>query len=361
MGEIRHTILLVDDDPVSLDLGKNILEERYRLYMMTSGKKMFDLLKKITPDLILLDIEMPVMNGYEVIKQLKDDPNTADIPVIFLTAYHDRGSELEGLNLGAIDYITKPFSAPILLKRIENHLLISSQKKKLQRYNINLQEMVDAQTREIKNLQNGILSIVAEVVEFRNDMSGGHVERITNYMRVMVNAILQKGIYKNETMDWDVETIIPATQLHDVGKICIGENILNKPGRLSTDEFEEIKKHPAYGVMMIGKMEQAIGKHIFLLYAGAIAETHHERWDGTGYPAGLKGVNIPILGRIMALIDTYDAIISARPYKQPVSPSDAVEEIIRGKGTVFDPLLVDVFAENASQFAQIAERHDTLI
>lgn len=361
MTEKSWTIMLIDDDAISLELGKSILEDLYRLYLLASGEKLFDLLRKVIPDLILLDIEMPRMDGYEIIKKLKANPDTEDIPVIFLTSKSDPGSELEGISLGAIDYIAKPFSAPILLKRIENHLLITSQRKKLKRYNQNLQEMVDAQIREIRNLQNGILNIVAEVVEFRNDMSGGHIERTSHYMKVLVDAVLEQRIYRDKTMDWDKELIITASQLHDVGKICIGESIINKPGRLDSDEFDEIKKHTTYGVMMIGKMEQAIGEHMFLDYANIIAETHHERWDGSGYPAGLKGAEIPILGRLMAIVDTYDALISARPYKQPMSPQEAAEEIIRGKGIAFDPALIDVFIAHADEFAQIAERHDTLI
>ena len=361
MEKTRYTVIVVDDDPISLDLGKAILEEQYDLHLLSSGEKLFEQLKKTIPDLILLDIAMPEMDGYEVIKKLKENQATKDIPVIFLTSYTDHGSELEGLSLGAIDYVTKPFSASILLKRIENQLLITSQRNMLNLYNQNLQDMVNAQTQEIKKLQNGILSIVAEVVEFRNDMSGGHIERIICYMQVLADAILKDGIYKEDTANWDMDFLISAAQLHDVGKICIGEEIINKPGRLTADEFDEIKKHSAYGLMMIDKIEKAIGKHNFLSYASEIAENHHERWDGGGYPAGLKEKEIPLLGRIMAIVDTYDALISARPYKQPMSATEALEEIIMGKGTAFDPVLVDVFVSRADLFAHIAERHDTLI
>ena len=357
----RHTIILVDDDPISLDIGKVILEEKYNLHLLNSGEKLFQQIKKEKPDIILLDIAMPGMDGYQVLKQLKDNPETEDIQVMFLTSFKDQGSELEGLNLGAIDYITKPLSAPILLKRIENHLLINYQRKKIEQYNQNLQEMVDAQTREIKNLQGGIINIVSELVESRNDMHGGHIERITAYMKIMIDVILEQGLYPEETMNWNMDFIVHASQLHDVGKICIGEKIINKPGRLDAEEFDEIKKHPAYGLMMISKMEQVIGKHDFLLYASEIAEYHHERWDGAGYPAGLRGKNIPILGRIMALIDTFDALISVRPYKQPMSPKEAIEEIIRGKETAFDPVLVDILISHSEEFTRIAERHDTLI
>jgi putative two-component system response regulator len=311
--------------------------------------------------MILLDIERPVLNGYEVLKQLKENPDTNEIPVIFLTSHTDPGSELEGLNLGAIDYVTKPFSAPILLKRLENNLLLVSQGKRLKRYNLNLKEMVDAQTREIKKLQNGIIDMVAEVVEFRNDMGSGHIERITSYMKVIVDALLEQRVYREDTINWDAVFLIPAAQLHDVGKICIGEVILNKPSRLTPEEFDEIKKHPAYGLMIIDRMEQTIGKHVFLSYAGVIAEAHHERWDGRGYPAGLKEKEVPLPARIMAIIDVYDALISPRPYKQPMSHSEAIDVIIQEKGKAFDPLLVDVLVAHADEFAHIGERRDILI
>jgi putative two-component system response regulator len=342
-------------------MGKEILEAYYTLYPISSGAKLFEIMTKITPDIILLDIDMPEMNGYEVIKRLKNNAATADIPVIFLTGYDDPVNELGGLSLGAIDYVTKPFSAPLLLKRIENHLLIASQRKELQRYNQTLRDMVTEQTLAIKNLQNAILSTVSEVVEFRDDLSDGHIQRILGYLHTMVKAMAQKGIYSGEMKGWYLELLVLAAQMHDVGKITIGEEILNKPEKVNADEFDEIKKHPAFGLMIIDKIRQITGDHAFLDYAATIVETHHERWDGTGYPAGLKGMDIPLMGRLMAIADVYDALVSLRPYKQPMSPSEAAEEIIRGSGTAFDPVLVELFKTLTDEFAKIAERHDSLI
>jgi putative two-component system response regulator len=304
---------------------------------------------------------MPNMNGYEVLRHLKANPDTREIPVIFLTANSDQGSELEGLNLGAIDYVTKPFSAPMIAKRIANHLLLSSQSKELQRYNLNLSETVAAQTNEIKNLQNGILSIVADLVESRGDMSDTHVERTNAYLKEMIEALIRQGIYREETVDWDMEFLISASQLHDVGKLCIKEEILNKRGDLTEEEFDEIKKHTIYGLMIIEKMMRTIGKHAFLNYASVFTETHHERWDGAGYPAGLKGENIPLLGRLLAIVDVYDALVSVRPYRESLTPAEASAEIIRGAGTVFDPALVEVFSAVTDEFARISEHQDILI
>ena len=361
MTEERHIIMLIDDDEICLAMGREILEHKYTIYPVSSGEQALVILKKIIPDLILLDIEMPGMDGYAVIKHLKEDPETKEIPVIFLTSRTDPGNELDGLSMGAIDYITKPFSPLLLIQRIENHLLISSQKKKLTHYNKSLQNMVDEQTKEIKNLQNAILNMVSELVEFRDEMSSGHIERTLKYMETMVNAMLEQDIYKEEIEGWDREIFINAAQMHDVGKICVSETILNKPGKVSKEEFAQIKKHPAYGLMIIDRIQKITGEHAFLKYASVFAESHHERWDGSGYPEGLTGEEIPLAGRLMAIADVYDALVSVRPYKQPMSPSEAAAEIIKGSGTSFDPALIGAFKTVADEFATIAERHDVLL
>ena len=361
MSGERHVIMLIDDDEICLAMGREILENKYTVYPVLSGEQAFVILKKIVPDLILLDIEMPGMDGYAVIKRLKQDPETKEIPVIFLTSRTDPGNELDGLSMGAIDYITKPFSPLLLVQRIENHLLISSQRKELTRYNISLQNMVKEQTREIRDLQNAILNTFSEVVEFRDEMSSGHVERIIKYMRAMVNEMQKQGIYKNEIENQDIEVFINAAQMHDVGKICVSETILNKQGKINAEEFEDIKKHSAYGLLIIDRIKKITGEHAFLNYASVFAESHHERWDGSGYPEGLKGPEIPLAGRLLAIADVYDALVSVRPYKQPMSSDDAAKVIINGSGSDFDPVLVEVFKSVCDEFARIAERQDVLI
>jgi putative two-component system response regulator len=361
MADERYIIMLIDDDEVCLAMGREILENKYIVYPVSSGEQAFVILKKVTPDLILLDIEMPGIDGYTVIKRLKQAPETKEIPVIFLTSRTDPGNELDGLSMGAIDYITKPFSPLLLLQRVENHLLIGSQKKELTRYNLSLQNMVEEQTQEIKKLQNAILNTFSEVVEFRDELSTGHVRRILKYMRAMIDAMQKQGLYKDETESWDKEAFVNAAQMHDVGKICINESVLNRFGKVNSDEFEQIKKHPAYGSMIIDRIQKTTGKHAFLIYAGIIAESHHERWDGSGYPQGLKGTDIPLAGRIMAIADVYDALVSLRPYKQPISPDKEKKMIIAGSGTTFDPFLVEVFITIAKEFAEIAEHQDILL
>ncbi|MDR0826894.1 MAG: response regulator [Desulfovibrio sp.] len=352
----RKKVLLVDDNMTNLTTGKDMLKDQYKVYPVPSAEIMFDLLGNIIPDLILLDIEMPVMNGYEAIKRLKSKPDWAEIPVIFLTSKTDEGSELEGLSLGAIDYVAKPFSAPLLLKRIENHLFSAMQKKQLKAFNTSLEEMVHQKTAEVFNLQNAVLGTVADLVEFRDDVTGGHITRTQKYLEILLDKLVEEKIYADEVSGWDMEHLLPSAQLHDVGKIGISDMILNKPGKLTPEEFKIMQGHVAIGVEAIKKIEQKTTEHAFLRHAGRIAGTHHEKWDGSGYPDGLSGENIPLEGRLMAIADVYDALISVRPYKRPFSADEARQIIEDGKGTHFDPVLVDVFSKVANKFAEVAKK-----
>jgi putative two-component system response regulator len=358
MSSNRPTIMLVDDNMTSLTMGKNILQDQYQVYTIPSGEKLFELLDRIRPDLILLDIEMPELDGFEVIKKLKGDPKNSGIPVIFLTSRNDPDNELAGLSLGAIDYVSKPFSPPLLARRIENHLLIESQKKELQQYNDNLQNMVNEQTKHIKELQYAVVSTVSEVVEFREKTIGGHIDRIQRYLKCLIDLVIKEGVYSEEVSTWNTEALIPSSQLHDVGKVLVSEKILNKPGKLSADEFDAVKKHTEFGIWIIDRIMQYTKEHAFLHHAKIFAGTHHEKWDGSGYPLGLHGETIPLQGRLLAIVDVYDALIAERPYKQALGAPDAEKIILEGRGSHFDPLLVDLFREAASQFANIAAYPD---
>ncbi|MDR2509639.1 MAG: response regulator [Spirochaetaceae bacterium] len=354
MNREKSVIVIVDDNTVNLTMGKNILKERYEVFPVTSGDMFFQLLPNIEPDLILLDIEMPDMNGYEALKQLKASPETADYPVIFLTSRNDPESELEGLNLGAIDYVSKPFSPPLLLKRIENHLATRDVAKKLKAYNVDLREEVDKKKTEISELQTAILRIVAELVEFRDNTNSGHIERTQKYLKTFIDKMVEKSVYREEVLSWNLEYFIPAAQLYDVGKIAISDILLNKPSKFSKEEFDLMKKHTVFGVAAIKEIERQTKQNLFLYYAEIFAGTHHEKWDGSGYPAKLKGTAIPLPGRIMSIIDVYDGLTSKRPYHQPIS-SIVAERIIAGSaGTSFDPVLVEVFKLVAVKFSQIA-------
>ena len=350
MERTRKRIILVDDMQANLELGRGILKTFYEVFPAPSAEKLFEILGRVRADLILLDIEMPGMSGMDAIKRLKADPETAGIPVIFLTSVSDSDSEMAGFDLGAADYITKPFSGPLLLKRIENQLLIEGQRKsleaahaELQGHAASLEGRVREKTEEVTRLQGAILATVSNLVEFRDRLTGGHIARTQRYMQVIVDGMVEAGVYAAEIRDWDMEYLLPAAQLHDVGKIAIADAVLNKPGRLTPEEFEAMKGHVNAGVDAIEQIMAMTDGSEFLHHALYIAGTHHEMWDGTGYPIGLKGQNIPLEGRIMAIADVFDALISERPYKKALSADEAFEIIRRGAGTHFDPALVEVF------------------
>ncbi len=350
----RKTIFLVDDNITNLTMGRNVLSGHYNVATVDSGQRMLKMLEKNIPDMILLDVEMPEMNGYDAIKIIKSKRETKDIPIIFLTAKSDSDSELEGLSLGAIDYIIKPFSPPLLLKRIETHLLVESQKEELLNYNKNLQSLVDAKTRTVLELQNAILRAMAELVENRDDITGKHLERTQSYLSLLINAIKNHPLYADEVSNWNIDLVLLSSQLHDVGKIVVKDEILKKPGKLTNEEFAEIKKHAIFGEKIIDKIKRNATEHEFLEHARIFATSHHEKWDGTGYPRGLKGIDIPLQGRLMAIADVYDALVSDRPYKMAFTHEEAVKIILEEKGTHFDPDLVDIFIGISDKFKEVA-------
>ena len=348
------TVFIVDDDVTNLTVCVNALSESYNVFSFSSGRLLLKRLEKQTPDLILLDIDMPWMSGFEVLKQIKAKESSKDIPVVFLTAKIDVDSELEGLTLGAIDYIFKPFSPLLLLKRIEVHLLIESQKRELTEFNNNLLAMVEAKTRTVVELQNAILSTMTKLIDCRDDITGGHIDRTQRYMDVLLNRGLDRGYFKEESPSWDLKLVVLSTQLHDVGKIAIKDSILLKPDKLSDEEFEEIKKHTTFGEDVITDVQRNTADHKFLEYAKVFAGTHHEKWDGSGYPRGLKGYEIPVLGRTMATVDVYDALVSDRPYKKGLPHEKAVSIISESRGTHFDPAITDLFLSVSDKFSEIS-------
>jgi putative two-component system response regulator len=350
----NYTIVVVDDDMTNLTVAENILAEKYNVITIPSGEKLFRLLKRLTPDLILLDIEMPEMSGYEVIKELKSTEATKGISVIFLTATIDPTCEVEGLNLGALDYITKPFSPELLLKRIEMHLLLEKQRNELLDYSKGLEISVGEKVGTILKLKNTILKTIAGLVESRDSITGGHIERTQNYLKLLLCKMIEQGVYYNEISSWDIPLFVMSSQLHDVGKIAIKDCILLKSENLTEEEFEEIKGHTVIGSNIIKKIKEETTENAFLTHAEILALNHHEKWDGTGYPTGLKRFEIPLEGRLMAIVDVYDALTQVRPYKEALSHEESVKIIMNGAGTHFDPKLTDVFQSCEKDFERIA-------
>jgi len=351
----RKKIIIVDDVAINLSVAKSALSDKYDVFTAPSAEKLLLLLDKLVPDLILLDIEMPDMDGYEVITTLKNSEKNKDIPVIFLTGKIDPEHEVKGLSLGAVDYITKPFSRELLLKRIDLHVMFEMQRQELLKHNLSLESKVEEKTRTVMELQATILKAVAELVECRDNTTGDHIGRTQHYLDVLITLLVEHDKYSLELSVIDIPLFIMSSQLHDVGKVSIKDSILLKPEKLDDEEFEEMKKHTTYGVNIIKRIESSTSDNEFLHYAEVCAGTHHEKWDGTGYPNGLEGENIPLLGRLMAIVDVYDALTNDRPYKKAFDHETAIKIINDGLGTQFDPVICEVFIENHLVFKNAHE------
>jgi len=344
---MKETIYVVDDNDTNLLSAKDALKDYYRVITLSSAAKMFALMDKIPPDLILLDIEMPEMDGFKVLRRLKTNDLYAHIPVMFLTNVTDASVEARGFKLGVVDFITKPFSTPVLLNRIRTHLHID--------------ELIRERMAQIQRLKNAIVFSFADIVEKRDYDTGGHVERTSAYISILVNAMISRGVHDDELRHMDIDSFISSARLHDVGKIAIPDKILNKPGRLNDEEFETMKTHSTEGEKIIAQIASRADDDDFLRNAMLFAGYHHERWDGTGYPYGLKKTKIPLQGRIMAVADVYDALVSERPYKKPFTEEEANNIIMDSAGKHFDPYIVDVFYEVKDQFSAVKQSHASRI
>ena len=323
------TIFIVDDNDTNLMTAKTAMEGVYKAYAVPSAARMFKLLEKIMPDLILLDIDMPEMDGFEALQVLKADDKFDSIPVVFLTAKNDTDTEVRGFEMGALDFINKPFSPPVLIKRIELH--------------IETDKLIKESQRAVREIHNTTISVIADMVENRDETTGGHIERTQVYLELLLDELLRSGCYVEEISSWDMSILLPSAQLHDVGKITVSDLILNKPDRLTESEYELIKQHCAEGERIIDTIMGKVKDDGFLLHAKRFAGYHHEKWDGTGYPRKIGGSEIPLEGRIMAVVDVYDALISARPYKKPYSHERALEIIMQDSGKHFDPKVAEAF------------------
>lgn len=357
---LHHSVLVVDDTEANIDILVESLGDDYDVRVATDGEGALEQVREEPPDLILLDIMMPGIDGYEVCRQLKSEPGTAAIPVIFLTAMTDAHDEARGLRLGAIDYITKPFNPHLVKARVRNHI-------DLKRYRDHLEELVQERTRDLALLQEATIESLATLAEYRDPETGGHIKRTKNYMRILATQLRDHPRFRDVLDDDTIELFYRSAPLHDIGKVGVPDAILLKQGKLTEEEFEEMKKHTIYGRDAILTAEKRIGKESFLRHAREIAEAHQEKWDGSGYPHGLKGEEIPLAGRLMAVADVYDALISKRVYKAPFTHSKAVQIIREGRGTHFDPDIVDaflvqeeVFRKTALQFADFEEERQAL-
>lgn len=355
----KPTILVVDDTPDNIDLLRAVLEDDYRTKIAVNGERALKIAAgSDQPDLILLDIMMPGMSGYDVCRALKADPSTANIPVIFVTAMSEVADEQLGLALGAVDYITKPISAPLVLARIKTQLGMKRMQDFLRDQNHYLESEVERRVQEVAALQDVTIHAMASLAETRDSETGNHIRRTSHYLKALAEQVRHLPRFRDFLTDKNIELLFKTAPLHDIGKVGIPDHILLKPGRFEPHEMAIMKTHTTLGRDAILAAERELGIEVdFLKYAKEIAYSHHEKWDGTGYPQGLAGEQIPISARLMALADVYDALISCRIYKDGMRHEDAVSIIAQGRGTHFDADIVDAFLRIQDQFQAISSRY----
>lgn len=358
--EEADKILMVDDNPTNLQVLQATLEGRgYRLLAARDGASTLAVAAKAQPDLILLDIMMPEMDGYEVCRRLKSDPVTYEIPVIFLSALGQTEDKVKGLEMGAVDYITKPFQPEEVIARVNTHLTLRCLQRQLQQANAELKELnqnlekkVEERSRELLQSRDAIIFAMAKMTEARDDDTGKHLERICRYVEVLARELARTDASIDES--W-IRTVVKTAALHDIGKVGIPDGILLKKGRLTTQEREIMENHPAIGGdTLLELREEMGGGGPFLSRAIEITLGHHEKWDGSGYPFGIKGEGIALSARLVAVADVYDALVSKRVYKPGLSHEDASRLIQEGAGKHFDPRVVAAFLARQEDFREIA-------
>ncbi len=346
----KKTVVVIDDSPANLQIIISSLRDHYHMRPFTSGLEGLRYFERGQhADLILLDIEMPGLSGFDTIERLKQMPESRAVPVVFLTGVMDAASEVEGLSLGAVDYIYKPFNPLLVRKRIDMHIALEA-------YSQGLECAVERKTQTIEKLNRIAIFTIISIIGTRDNETKGHISRTSEYVVALSKALRDEGLYETALTDDTIQQLWRSAPLHDVGKVGIPDHILSKPGKLSCDEFEIMKTHTSIGADAFVEARAMMGEPSFLDFAEVLARSHHEKWNGQGYPEGLSGNDIPLIARIMAIADVYDALISVRPYKQPIPHDQAVQIIVEGRGTHFDPQLVDAFLHIEGKFREIADR-----
>lgn len=347
---MKH-ILVVDDNKVNLSSAKAALNHCYKVTAVMSGVQALKFLEKNTCDLILLDIKMPEMNGFEVMSRIQKMENCRDIPIIFLTANNDPETENRCLEKGAVDFIAKPFVVNVMLSRIRRILELEDLKN-------NLEEKIEEKTKHISYIQQMMVLGMATMVESRDNSTGGHIKRTSGVVQILSDKLLEN----EDTLPKEfLDMVVRAAPMHDLGKITIEDKILRKQGSFTNEDYEVMKKHSEEGARIVGQLLQGVEEDRFVKIAVNMAHYHHEKWDGTGYPEGLAGEEIPIEARIMALADVFDALVSKRCYKEALSVDSVFEMIEESIGTQFDPKLGAVFLTCREELKRFYEKNRTEI
>ncbi len=337
----KKIILIIDDVKFNIRAAEDVLSDEYKVIGAQSGESGLRVLSHTIPDLILLDIIMPVMDGHQVLKILKETPRFKHIPVIFLTADSNSETEVAGFNEGIVDYITKPFVSDVLKKRIQTQIALSE-------YQRSMEEMVAKKVAEIEDMYDLMSVSFAALTEYRDSITGGHLKNTAIYFRAFINHLATVDPYRDQLNPSIIAKAIRSAPLHDVGKIAIRDNVLQKPGALSDKEFERIKLHAVIGGELFSFIKPRISDQEFADIAYNICRYHHEKWNGSGYPDGLKKEEIPLVARIMSIVDVYDALTSERPYKVALPHEKSMAMIAEKSGTDFDPGLVNEFLNISS-------------
>jgi putative two-component system response regulator len=358
-SELRDsTVLVVDDSPENLELMGGLLGDLYRVKVANSGSRALKILEgELLPDLILLDVMMPEMSGWDVCRVIQSTKRLAHIAVIFLTAKTSPDDEKLGFDLGAVDYISKPINPATLLARVKTHLSLKRMSDVLRNRNLVLKDEIDKGVQEIRAIQETTIHAMASLAETRDNETGNHIRRTQNYVKTLAQTLSKHPRFAHYLTDEQIEMLYLSAPLHDIGKVGIPDHILLKPGRLDAAEFEIMKTHTTLGYQSIlSASERLSAGSSFLTCAMEIALSHQEKWDGSGYPQGLSGDAIPISARLMAVADVYDALISERYYKKAFSHESAVGIILEGRGSHFDPDVVDAFQRIERKFVEIATK-----
>ncbi|GHT23923.1 two-component system response regulator [Planctomycetales bacterium] len=347
----EKTILVVDDNVLQLKLTGQLLSPDYKTVLVSSGRQALQFLQSHRPDLILLDVAMPEMSGIETLEEIQKIPHNVNIPVIFFTAMDDDSNEFLGLKKGAVDYITKPIIPELLLLRVQYQL-------ELYDHRYRLEQLIKERTDQLNKLKKVTIHSLANITEYRDTDTGNHIKRTCLYVQVLGTAALDSSRFAGKIDEKAVESMVTAAPLHDVGKVGIPDNILNKPGKLTDEEFTIMKQHVVIGEKALVTAVQELGFESFLDTACDMATSHHERYDGRGYIKGLAGDNVPLSARIMSIADVYDALCAKRVYKDPMPHEKACNIIIEGQGTQFDPDLTELFKQKHEAFAEINQQYN---
>jgi putative two-component system response regulator len=345
----KKIVFVVDNNAADRASAEQILTDYYSVTALSSSDEMFETLEDFKPDLILISENLPRKSGFDALQRLQSNPLHADILVMLTAKSLNAGLEENGIKLGAVDFVLKPFSELVMLNRVKKHLHID------ELVHERTVELIE-RTEQLKSLKSGIVFTMADIVENRDDSTGGHIDRTSVYMEVLTKAMLERGVYADEIREWDLELVTSSARLHDIGKIEIPDCILNKPGFLTNDEFDKMKTHSAAGEVIIDRAIARTGDEEFLYNAKIIATYHHERWNGTGYPYGMKETEIPLQARIMAIIDVYDALVSERSYKEALTHEKAMEIIMNESGKHFDPQIAEVFHDINEQIKDVKNK-----